>query len=319
MRSPSYQRRVRARDLRINIRDDIKDPAEESDFSDSEDEPDTPSPTTGTFPAPDTITQPAPEVQPTAAQPSTVTGPDSSTPTTLTTAIGVSPSQESSISTGDGQDPQPQNDQAQLLGTGDNENDSPSSDAVIAFGTIGGVVILGAICFVLWKFWWRRKRTGKANVAWLSPFSKYRKMEEPRQQSNMKGDGPGTKTESKIMDDLMAAAYAAEDGNGRQTYDGYANEKQNINQPPMTIPAAGGRGSDLYVSQVVSGFYKAPQTNGLTMPPNARMPPRPPPSIAAETEVTNSTETTWRTWGVSQDKKPKENWVDKCIRLGGTK
>ncbi|KAI1084889.1 hypothetical protein F5B20DRAFT_224330 [Whalleya microplaca] len=356
MRSRTYQKRLRARDLRINIRDGVQDPGEESDPSDSEDEgePDTPSPTTGTFPPPaetsvatttsipQTTTQPVIEIQPTTAQPltttnlatSTTTNLATSTPTTFTSAISVSPSQAPSIDTGNGQDSQPQNNQAQLPSTSDDGGDSPGNDAVIAFGTIGGVVILATICFIIWKCLRRRDRANKVHTSRLWPSSRYREMEEPKQQSNVKSYVPGTKTESTIMDDLMAAAYAAEDGNGQQTYDRYAVEKPKPNatmypsakELPMPVqpsntkdPTGGGRGSDLYVSQVMSGFYKTPQTNVLTMPPNSRMPPRPALSVAAETEATNSTETTWRTWGVSQDKKPKENWIDKYVRPGGMK
>lgn len=141
-------------------------------------------------------------------------------------------------------------------------------------------------------------------------------------------------TPSRIMDNLMRAAYAAEDGNASQ-YGGYADEKGQSNtfgpvadpRQPVSMrqssasvpqpPMSGGTNS-LYVNQLMSGFYKGQGADGLTAPPNVRMPPPAAPSVAGQTEVTASSESTWRTWGWSQPKQqPKEGWIDKCVRLGG--
>lgn len=146
-------------------------------------------------------------------------------------------------------------------------------------------------------------------------------MEEPQQRGTV-DYGPPERTQSRIMDDLMAAAYAAEDGSASQ-YGAFAEEKQQLNapaHPPQTRQpdAPDPRASNsLYVNQLMSGFYKGARADGLAVPADARMPPPVAPSVAGQTEATNTTESTWKTWGWSQQKKPKETWVDKCIRRGG--
>lgn len=214
-----------------------------------------------------------------------------------------------------------------------------SKDGAIAFGAVGGAVIVAALIFIVWKFGMRRRnRTGSGNSL-FSRFgpSGFRKMEDPRQRETVDYGPPG-RAQTDTMDRLMAAAYAAEDGNASQ-YGVYAEEKRQPDAsayaPQISEPVVAMRGSNtfgprasansngqtnsLYVNQLMSGYYKGAGADGLSVPANARMPPPAAPSVAGQTEVTNTTESTWRTWGWPQQKKPKETWVDKCIRRGGLK
>lgn len=351
MRSSIHWRRTRANDLRVFVRDDVPgspaspDSPNQPDQSDSEDEgePDTPSPTTDVFPPPTTTSSSAeqpggissttanPASQPTVIAPSTSeASTESSTelPAQLSTQLPTeSPSQSTLPDTGLAQTGVPQNNDAlpaqasQVGGT-----PSMSRDATIAVGVVGSVVAIAAIIFFVWICRRRRNRAGDGD---RGLFSGFRKMEEPQEpvwtNDGLAGKTQG-KTQSKIMDDLMAAAYAAEDGNASQ-FGGYTDEKHHSQAPQMrqlTKPdprdaRSSGGSNTLYVNQILSGFYKAPRADGLAAPPNARMPPPAAPSVAAQTETTNTTESTWRTWGWSQKKPPKETWVDRCIRLGGLK
>ncbi|KAI2467468.1 hypothetical protein F4781DRAFT_309123 [Annulohypoxylon bovei var. microspora] len=209
-----------------------------------------------------------------------------------------------------------------------------SSGGAIAFGTVGAVVIVVAIIIFIWRC---RRRQNKEDGSLFKP-SGFTRMKEDRRPvtadyGSSRG-GSSRDTPSRIMDNLMTAAYAAEDGNASQ-YGVSTNEKQQPNtytfgpdsRLPMPMrqsstsapqPPDGGRGSNsLYVNQLLSGFYKGQATDGLAAPPNARVPPPAAPSIAGRTEVTTNTESTWRTWGWSQHKQPKDTWIDKCVRLGG--
>lgn len=202
----------------------------------------------------------------------------------------------------------------------------------MSFVTTGGAVIVAAIVFLIWKCRRRRRNHAGGGLSGLSPFSGFNRMEDPQQRGTVDYRPPG-KTQSKTMDDLIAAAYAAEDGNASQ-YGAYADEKQQMNasmyapqtNQPMPMRqsrapgprASSGTSNSLYVNQLLSGFYKGPKTDGLAVPGNARMPPPAAPSVAGETVVTATTESTWKTWGWSQPKKPKETWVDK-MRFGGSK
>ncbi|OTA98801.1 hypothetical protein M426DRAFT_102415 [Hypoxylon sp. CI-4A] len=297
MRSSIRQRRTRANDLRIFIREDVPDAAEDSD-SDSEgepDSPDSPSPTSASFPSPSAAssTQQSAEITSTASN---------SQPSSVDAAAAQA------ASTQDNEIVQAQTSQVDNGMTGSGKN------AVIAGGAIGATVIVAAIIFLIWKL--RRRRSRDRGGL----FSGFKRMEEPQQEKAYYG--PPGKTQSRIMDDLMAAAYAAEDGNTSQ-YGGYVDEKRQTASaygpgPTQPTPArqSGGQNS-LYVNQLMSGFYKGQRTDGLAVPGNARMPPPAAPSVAGQTEVTATTESTWRTWGWSQEKKPKESWTDKVARLRG--
>ncbi|KAI1388578.1 uncharacterized protein F4822DRAFT_250583 [Hypoxylon trugodes] len=341
MRTSSFRRRVRANDLRISVRDDVPNTVEDSDLSDSDDEgePDTPSPTTETFqsptPAPTAPTESS--TQQLGGITPTPSSSDPTEPTAISSSSDVLPAQTSSINVGVTQSTPPQTGetiQAQASQSG-NEAPGRSRDGAIAVGSVGGAVVVAAIIFILWKWRRRRNRAGGSLYSESTSFSFFgRRKASPR--PTMANYGPPGRTQSGIMDDLMAAAYAAEDGNASQ-YGGYTDEKQRMNAsvyapnptqpPPIRYSGAVGQqtavNSDrdshsLYVNQLLSGFYKGSNSDGLAAPPGARVPP-PAPSVAGRTEVTNTTETTWKTWGWEQKKPQKETWVDKCIRLGGLK
>ncbi|KAI1381238.1 hypothetical protein F4677DRAFT_119984 [Hypoxylon crocopeplum] len=336
MRSSSFfQRRTRANDLRVFVRADAPGAVEDPELSDSDSEDegelDSPSPTSDAFPSPilsgasDTTT---PTISPSPTQPaegitSTTTSIDSTQPATLASSNGLLPTQTAATDSGVAQAQTSQTDGTPVM----------SRDGAIAIGTVGGAIAIAAVVFIIWKCRRRRDPTGGGLFSRFSS-SSFRRMEEPR-QVDITNYGPPGKTQSRIMDDLMAAAYAAEDGNASQ-YGPFADEKRQLSEsvyaphPSQPIPtressmpvpqaSANPRGSSnsLYVNQLLSGFYKGARTDGLAAPPNARMPPPPAPSVAGQTEVTATTESTWRTWGWSQPKQPKETWVDKCIRLGG--
>ncbi|KAI1780754.1 hypothetical protein F4818DRAFT_15457 [Hypoxylon cercidicola] len=311
MRSSIYQRRARANDLRISVRD-VQDPAEDSDLSDSEDEgePDSPSPTSPNFPDGTSDTSSS-SISPSSTQ-------------SISTDINSSATQTDSVTAGAAQDDISDTPQAQVS-DGGNTMPGMSKGGAIAFGTIGGVVIVAALIFIIWKFGRRRNRASGGLFSRFTP-SRFRRMEEPQGTVDY---GPPGRTQSGIMDDLMAAAYAAEDGNASQ-YGGFVDEKRQLGasmyapQVSQPVPVRQSNAPDprassnsLYVNQLMSGFYKGARADGLAVPANARMPPPAAPSVAGQTEVTTTTESTWKTWGWSQPKKPKETWVDKCVRLGG--
>ncbi|ORY68376.1 uncharacterized protein BCR38DRAFT_521450 [Pseudomassariella vexata] len=111
--------------------------------------------------------------------------------------------------------------------------------AGIAVGTIAGVGLLVSLIFLLWK--WRRRRS-HANQDHLSnlPPAGYR----PRQP------GGSVKSDTRIMDELMAAAYDAENGGDayggpghgvwddggymREKHGGYEDDEDAILQPEPT-------------------------------------------------------------------------------------
>ncbi|OTA88610.1 hypothetical protein M434DRAFT_122560 [Hypoxylon sp. CO27-5] len=369
MRSSIYRRRARANDLKVIVRDDVPSTPPDHELSDSEDEgePDSPSPTSPNFPPPPPVGSPTQQPgeissststdssQPITPAPSATASaspdagvsasPSSSILDTPSSTVLVIPStsssntQTSSIGASASQSALPQNSDAIQAQASQASGAKPvmSRDGAIALGTVGGLVFIAAIMFLIWKCRRRRNRTGGGSSK-FTLFSSFRRMEEPP-APGVTNHGLAAKTQSKIMDDLMAAAYAAEDGNASQ-YGAYVDEKR---QPNVSVYAADpglpapmrhpswpdpkaptnrntneGKNS-LYVNQLLTGFYKGPRTDGLAVPSNARMPPPAAPSVAGQTEVTATTESTWRTWGWSQEKKPKENWVDKCIRLGGLK
>ncbi|KAI0843608.1 hypothetical protein F5Y06DRAFT_7439 [Hypoxylon sp. FL0890] len=360
MRSSIYRRRTRANDLKVFVRDDVPDAASDDELSDSEDdgEPDSPSPTSPNFPSPSptgsstqqpgrisSSTTSTESSQSITSAPSTSASatPDTGVPASQSSSILITPSASSSATQTSSIDasvtqgvPPENNDPVGAQSSQVGGKPVMSRDGAIALGTVGGIVFIAALVFIIWKCRRRRSRTGGGPSSKFSPFSGFRRMEEsPAPVTAHPGSAP--KTQSKIMDDLMAAAYAAEDGNASQ-YGAYADEKRQPNasvyapdpgQPapmrhsnwpdPQAPTSTGGGTNSLYVNQLLTGFYKSPRTDGLAVPGNARMPPPAAPSVAGQTEVTATTESTWRTWGWSQEKKPKETWVDKCIRLGGLK
>ncbi|TGJ80221.1 hypothetical protein E0Z10_g8534 [Xylaria hypoxylon] len=154
----------------------------------------------------------------------------------------------------------------------------------IAGGTIGGIAFIGLVIFAIWM--WRRRRGEAKRLSRLSDDMQY-PTTQPR--------GLPSRTPSSIMNQLITAAYAAEDGanyrNSEQIFDNYANEKQGITT------------------------HKSESTERLTVPASAQLRP---PSIAARTETTDRTESTWKTWGVlagsSRVSVPRNWWVDRYLR-----
>ncbi|KAI1091183.1 hypothetical protein F5B19DRAFT_287142 [Rostrohypoxylon terebratum] len=377
MRSLIYRRRARANDLRISVRDDdpkIPDDPNSSDSDDDDDDnddgkPDSPSPTSPHSPPPQISdpTQPTGETSSPVqisttssvfSQPTESTGETSSSaqisstssissqPTTLASSTSVSVTPTSSISASITQSvgAEPQNTDAIQAQASQQGGGAPSMGrgGTIAFGTIGAVVIVAALVVFVWRCRRRQKRKSGSEFSRSTPPSGFKRMEEARRpvtaDYGSSGSASSRDTPSRIMDNLMRAAYAAEDGNASQ-YGAYVDERGQPNgqsntfgpaadpRQPVSVrqssasvpqpPMSGGTNS-LYVNQLMSGFYKGQAADGLTAPPNARMPPPAAPSVAGQTEVTASSESTWRTWGWSQPKQqPREGWVDKCVRLGG--
>lgn len=128
------------------------------------------------------------------------------------------------------------------------------------------------------------------------------------------------------MDNLMTAAYAAENGNAwgagsrpasQQSSDSLWQQKQEAYARTLAAAPKGGKGS-LYSNQLRNGFWK--KDGGVTVPGKARV-PAPAPSVAGKTEMTSqsgATESTWNTWGVVQhhEKPKRKKWAGK-IRVGG--
>ena len=129
------------------------------------------------------------------------------------------------------------------------------------------------------------------------------------------------------MDNLMTAAYAAENGNSwgaggrpasQQSSDSLWQQKQEAYARTLAAAPKGGKGS-LYSNQLLNGFWKR-DNGGLQVPGRARVPAAA-PSVAGKTELTSqsgATESTWNTWGVQQhhEKPRRKKWVGK-IRVGG--
>ncbi|KAI0540609.1 hypothetical protein GGR58DRAFT_460289 [Xylaria digitata] len=155
----------------------------------------------------------------------------------------------------------------------------------IAGGTIGSIAFIGLIIFAIWM--WRRRRSQANRLSRMSDDMQY--YTAPPQAAGK------SRSPSSIMNQLMTAAYAAEDGgnyrNSEQNFDGYANEKQGFTA------------------------HEGESTERLTVPAAAQLRP---PSIAARTETTNRTESTWKTWGVlagsSRVSAPRNWWVDRYLR-----
>ena len=132
----------------------------------------------------------------------------------------------------------------------------------------------------------------------------------------------------RVMDNLMTAAYAAENGNSwgaggrpasQQSSDSLWQQKQEAYARTLAAAPKGGKGS-LYSKQLVTGFWKKSgggADGNLAVPSKAHVPPQ---SVAGKTEMTSqsgATESTWNTWGVVQHhEKPKRKWSGK-IRVGG--
>ncbi|KAI1264588.1 hypothetical protein F5Y18DRAFT_74608 [Xylariaceae sp. FL1019] len=145
---------------------------------------------------------------------------------------------------------------------------NPSRNAgVIAAATIGSVAILTLVLFMFWKY---RRGSRRANDSHQSRVGSW--LPNYPETIPATGRASTTRSPSSIMNHLMRAAYAAEDGMG---YNGNASDEKNV-----------------------AGFYanKNESTERLTFPPGAQLRH---PSVSAQTETSNATESTWRTWGAS--------------------
>ncbi|KAI0870244.1 hypothetical protein GGS24DRAFT_476064 [Hypoxylon argillaceum] len=160
----------------------------------------------------------------------------------------------------------------------------------IAGGVIGSIAFIGLALFAVWM--WRRRRQRRNKH--LSRMSEMPANETQYPAPQPRGPGP-YRTPSSIMNQMMTAVYAAEDGrsyrDSSRIFDNYSNEKQ------------------------ASTAHENESTERLTMPSPVQLRP---PSIAARTETTNRTESTWKTWGVlagsSQLPAPRNWWVDRYLR-----
>ncbi|KAJ8129554.1 hypothetical protein O1611_g4076 [Lasiodiplodia mahajangana] len=159
----------------------------------------------------------------------------------------------------------------------------------IAGGVVGGIAFIGLVLLAIWM--WRRRRNRDNYLSRMSampPDDTQYPVPQPRAPGNYRSP-------SSIMNQLMTAAYAAEDGRSYRDSDGifdnYANEKQAF------------------------AIHENESTERLTIPASAQLRP---PSIAARTETTSRTESTWKTWGVlagsSRLPAPKNWWVDRYFR-----
>ncbi|KAI0443099.1 hypothetical protein F4803DRAFT_516858 [Xylaria telfairii] len=172
--------------------------------------------------------------------------------------------------------------------TGGSASNSKQKAGEIAGGVIGGLAFVGILVFAIWM--WRRRRNRAKYLSRMVP--------DDTQYVDPQPGGPGkTRSPSSIMNQLMTAAYAAEDGrdysnrNSNEIFDNYANEKQGFTA------------------------HENESSERLTVPPAAQLRHE---SIAARTETTNKTESTWRSWGVlagpSRLSQPKNWWVDRYFR-----
>ena len=193
-----------------------------------------------------------------------------------------------------------------------------------------GLAVLATVAFIFYKCrrrgqpgqsrgskyaFWRRGRGGDANDNGINEKQLY----TSRRPSSMKSDG-------RIMDQAMAAAYAAENGYGaggrpasQRSSESLWQQKQDAYARTLAAAPKGGKGS-LYSKQLVTGFWKKSgggADGNLAVPSKAHVPPQ---SVAGKTEMTSqsgATESTWNTWGVVQHhEKPKRKWSGK-IRVGG--
>ncbi|RYO96449.1 hypothetical protein DL766_003954 [Monosporascus sp. MC13-8B] len=253
------------------------------------DDPETPSPTQTTFPI-DGSTSPPSKTGRLDELPSIPVNPGSET--ALPQTSQNSGELGASISVGQNGVQEPE------LSQNADQSGQMGRSVIIAMGTIIGLAVLAIAIFT--PFLCRRDST---------------------YQHGMPAAPPDARTQSKVMDDIIAAAYAAESGNAWETgskrssgsslwrekqeaSDLFASQKPNENS------------KSLYVHQITSGFWKKSSQEEAG---NIRAPR----SVAGKTEMTSqsgATESTWNTWGVAQHpKKPKEDWIKRCIRLGGAK
>ncbi|KAI8629845.1 hypothetical protein F5Y19DRAFT_484288 [Xylariaceae sp. FL1651] len=335
--------------LKEDVSNDSKAHGEESsdDDSDEEEEPDTPSPTTTTFPSssfpeatatsilnpsvtpvvpPTTLLKPSesyldtatmiaslqstlPDIPQTNFPPATSTllsiinppvvstsALPTSNPTNLPSPTSALPKNPSSAELGGPSDiPQgeitlsPSDDRA-----GETSHRSMKAGE-IAGATIGSIALIALILSAIWM--WRRRMSritadSRSNLS-VRPMPPDDNTQYPYQQRA----GASTKrSPSSIMNQLMTAAYAVEDGTG------YRNSEHGFNEYAVA-------------EKQRDTIYRNESTERLTVPADGQTRHQ---SMAARTETTSRTESTWKTWGVlagsSQPQQGSTNWwVDRYL------
>ncbi|KAI0402253.1 hypothetical protein F4802DRAFT_618100 [Xylaria palmicola] len=242
-------------------------------------------------------------------------------PSDLTTSSFVFPSTTSDAQLGGPTDEaQADNNAAQPPDGIGSSASSTQKAGQIAGGTVGGIALVGFFLVAVWM--WRRRKNRDSNnrlsglpedISRLPGEQQYD--EAPHYSAApplLQLQQPAkTRSPSSIMNQLMTAAYAAEDGRdpGRRDSEqlffgagGYADEKQ-----------GGGLGFTAHPNE---------SSERLTAPPAAVRQSRHQSrhqSIAARTETTERSESTWKTWGVLAGSSrppagPKNWWVDRYLR-----
>ncbi|KAI8950079.1 hypothetical protein F4801DRAFT_550920 [Xylaria longipes] len=165
-------------------------------------------------------------------------------------------------------------------------SNAPQRAGQIAGGTVGGIAFVSLLLFAIWM--WRRRRNRDNRLSRML-------LDSTPYPNPPPGELEKTRSPSSIMNQLMTAAYAAEEGrdyrDSNQIFDNSANEKQGFTA------------------------HENESTERLTVPPAAQLRHQ---SIAARTETTDRTESTWKTWGVlagtSRVSAPRNWWVDRYFR-----
>ncbi|KAK7752599.1 hypothetical protein SLS62_005368 [Diatrype stigma] len=333
MRLPLMSRRgIFGKALRVSRRQDATPqsppPEVESESEDEGDEPETPSPLQTAFPtsippdyvAPTTVPTSIDSATPAPTQSSTVdlgsigtetlgVSSTTSAPTTTPTVLpATAPTSAQSDQAQQSDLPQP-TEEPGIMNRG----------GVIAMGVLIGLAAVTTIAWVIWKC--RRRRNESKRTSKFKPFFLKQGTKGDRSSQRRSRGAAG-------MDDLMAAAYAAENGNAggnrpgsqgsdtlwreKQAYGAYyaPQQQQQQQQQQKHNPTSG----SLYAKQLLTGFWKRGGGNngdGMPAPPGQAHVPPPAPSVSG------ATESTWNTWGVTQHHhQPNSNWREKFRARG---
>ncbi|KAK8108911.1 hypothetical protein PG984_014712 [Apiospora sp. TS-2023a] len=142
------------------------------------------------------------------------------------------------------------------------------SRAAIGLGVVGGIGFLVAIVFLIWKFWWVRRKKASSNQA--------PRAELIANDNTRPGNGPGgglKRSDSSALGSIMGKVYRAEDGGNTNDYQvggtymdekrrfGAQDDQQSIlpREPdPVAHPANGDRSES-----PVGSWLKRQSTNML--------------------------------------------------------
>ncbi|KAK8057418.1 hypothetical protein PG996_011355 [Apiospora saccharicola] len=100
------------------------------------------------------------------------------------------------------------------------------SKAAIGLGVVGGIGFLVAIVFLIWKFWWVRRKKASSNQA--------PRAELIANDNARPGNGPGgglKRSDSSALGSIMGKVYRAEDGGSTSNYQvggTYMDEKRRL-------------------------------------------------------------------------------------------